>query len=76
MNWKLLIGIALSFGIGFGCRAFGIPSPAPPVLVGAMLVLAMTAGYVIADRFLARRTALHSENCGGPTGESKKGLPL
>lgn len=76
MNWKLLMGIALSFGIGFGCQAFGIPSPAPPVLVGALLVLAMTTGYVLADKFLARRGALHSENCGGPTGESKKGLSL
>jgi XapX domain-containing protein len=76
MNWKLLIGIALSFGIGLGCRAFGIPSPAPPVLVGALLVLAMTIGYVLADKFLARRSAIHSTNCGGPTGESKNGMPL
>lgn len=76
MNWKLLIGVALSFCIGFGCQAFGIPSPAPPVLVGALLVLAMTTGYVLVDKLLAQRAALHRENCGGPTGESKNGLPL
>jgi len=75
MDRKLPIGIALSFAIGFGCRAFGIPSPAPPVLVGALLVLAMTVGHALADRCLARRSALHSEHCGGPTGESKKGMP-
>jgi XapX domain-containing protein len=70
MNWKLLVGIALGFAIGFGCRASGIPVPAPPLLVGALLVVAMTSGYLLADRFLARRTAMHAEHCGGPSGRS------
>ena len=38
MNWKFVAGLLLGFGIGFGCRAFGVPVPAPPVLVGALLV--------------------------------------
>jgi XapX domain-containing protein len=70
MNLKLLIGIALGFGIGFGCRALGIPAPAPPLLVGALLVVAMTSGYLLADRLLARRAAHNTPHCGGPTGES------
>lgn len=68
MHWKLLIGVALGVVIGIGCRALGIPSPAPPALLGAVLVVAMTGGYVFADRFLARRAARHAEHCGGPTG--------
>ena len=29
-SMKPLIGIVLAFALGFACRAFGIPSPAPP----------------------------------------------
>ena len=39
---KSAIGLALAFAVGFICRAFGIPSPAPPVILGALLVMAMT----------------------------------
>jgi XapX domain-containing protein len=64
---KSLVGLALAFAIGVACRAFGIPSPAPPVLVGALLVVAMTSGYLLVDRLLSR-PAIHSVNCGGPSG--------
>lgn len=68
MSWKFPIGLALGFGIGFGCAAFGIPSPAPPVLAGAMLVVTMSTGYVVADRLLAGRAATQQDHCGGPRG--------
>lgn len=68
MNARLVAGIALGFAIGFGCRWFGIPVPAPPVLVGALLVVAMTCGYLLADRHLASRPAVHRGDCGGPDG--------
>ncbi len=64
---KTALGIAIAFATGFICRAFGIPSPAPPVLTGALLVLAMTIGYAIADRLIATRAA-NSRNCAGPSG--------
>jgi XapX domain-containing protein len=64
---KSLLGLALAFAIGFACRAFGIPSPAPPVIVGALLVVAMTTGYLLVDRFMAR-PADHAVDCGGPSG--------
>ena len=67
-NAKILLGMLLGFLIGAGCRAFGIPSPAPGVLPGALLVLAMTLGYLGVDRVMARQ-ARHRELCGGPTGE-------
>lgn len=73
MDLKLGIGIVLGLGIGLGCRWLGIPAPAPPVIEGALLVVAMTAGYEIADRWLASRAALHRVNCGGPTGHGQGG---
>lgn len=47
----LLIGALLGLAIGAVCRWFDIPSPAPPTPVGALLVVAMTAGYVCAGLF-------------------------
>ena len=70
MNAKLLIGITLGFAIGFACAWFGLPSPAPPALAGAVLVLAMTVGYDLADRRLADRPSTSAPDCGGPKGDS------
>jgi XapX domain-containing protein len=49
---ELLISVGLGLGIGAGCRWFDLPLPAPPKLVGALLVLAMTLGFLGADRLL------------------------
>ena len=48
----LLIAIALGLGIGAGCRWFDIPLPAPTRMVGALLVVAMTVGFVLAGSLL------------------------
>jgi XapX domain-containing protein len=45
----LLIGIVLGLAIGFACRWFDIPLPSPPNIVGALLVVAMTLGFITAD---------------------------
>lgn len=50
---ELLIAIGLGLGLGCACRWFDLPLPAPPKLVGALLVVAMTAGFVSADHLLA-----------------------
>jgi XapX domain-containing protein len=47
-----LLGILLGLVIGVGCRLFDVPLPAPPKLVGALLVVAVTLGYVGADALL------------------------
>ncbi len=52
---EIVAGIVMAFGIGAGCRWFDIPSPAPPKLIGAMLVVAMTVGFLMTDWFLAGR---------------------
>jgi XapX domain-containing protein len=49
-----LIGILLGILIGAGCRWFDLPLPAPPRLVGALLVVAMTLGFLGTDAVLAR----------------------
>ena len=67
-NVKIVIGLVLGFGIGLVCAVAGIPSPAPPVLIGASVVLAMTIGWTLTDRMFARRPNRHIEHCGGPTG--------
>lgn len=47
-----LTGLALALGIGIGCRVLDIPLPAPPRLQGALLVVAMTVGFLVADRIV------------------------
>ncbi|MCP3060444.1 XapX domain-containing protein [Myxococcus sp. K38C18041901] len=47
-----LIGVALALLIGAGCRLLDIPLPAPPKLQGALLVVAMTVGFLLGERLL------------------------
>jgi XapX domain-containing protein len=67
---KIVISLMLAFGIGVTCRLAGIPVPAPPAIVGALLVLAMTCGYLLAGRFAHGRPNVNAKLCGGPTGGS------
>jgi XapX domain-containing protein len=68
---RIAIGFVLSFIIGAGCRYFDIPAASPPVIPGALIVLAMTLGYSSMDRVLVRKNqaaATTKHLCGGPTG--------
>jgi len=47
-----LIGMAVGLLIGAGCRYFDIPSPAPPRLIGALMLVAMTLGFIVAGHIL------------------------
>ena len=51
---KLVFGFLLAFGIGVFCRVARIPSPAPQAIIGSLLVVAMSTGYVVADRLIGR----------------------
>lgn len=42
----------MAFAIGALCRWFDIPSPAPPRLPGALLVVAMTVGFLLAEHLI------------------------
>lgn len=46
---ELALALTLGLSIGLGCRWFDLPLPAPPRLVGALLVVAMTLGYLGVD---------------------------
>jgi XapX domain-containing protein len=54
---KGVIGLLVGFVLGAMCRWLDIPVPSPPKLLGALLVVATTVGYMTADRFLAKRPA-------------------
>ncbi len=71
---KAAIGLVLAFAVGFACRAFGIPSPAPPVILGALLVMAMTVAYIGVDRWMGK-PARQAANCGGPSGLAPSQTP-
>jgi XapX domain-containing protein len=70
---KIAVGFILSFLIGAVCRYFDIPAASPPVIPGALIVLAMTLGYTSMDRISIQkgRAATTKDLCGGPTGLSK-----
>lgn len=50
---KTVIGLMLGFFIGAACRRFDVPVPAPPRLIGALLVVAMTLGFLVVDLWLS-----------------------
>jgi XapX domain-containing protein len=50
---KIIIGLVLATGIGVLCRLADVPLPAPPVLIGALLVVAMSSGSAV-TRLLMR----------------------
>jgi XapX domain-containing protein len=74
---KVLIGAMVVFLVGAGCRFFDIPVPSPPVLPGALLVVAMTFGYTLADRALTRKAQPITTKpwCRGPGGMSTTASP-
>ena len=69
---KFAIGLVISFAVGVGCRYFDIPVGSPSVLPGALIVLAMTAGYSGTNQILSARNkvATTTHLCGGPSGKT------
>jgi XapX domain-containing protein len=67
---KVVIGILIGLGIGAACRWFDVPLPSPPKLIGAILVVAMTLGYILTDHYLSRGPQPPAEAAQptGPTG--------
>ena len=51
---KSLLGLFLAFFLGVACRWFKLPVPSPPKLLGALLVVATTVGYMAADHYLSK----------------------
>jgi len=53
---ELLLSLSLGLGIGVACRWFDLPLPAPPKFVGALLVLAITLGFIGVDCLMGGST--------------------
>ncbi|HUN43699.1 MAG TPA: DUF1427 family protein [Acetobacteraceae bacterium] len=45
-----IAGLGLGLAVGAFCRVFDIPSPAPPRVIGAVILIAMTVGFLAAGR--------------------------
>ncbi len=43
-------GLGLGLVVGVFCRVLDIPSPAPPRIVGAVILIAMTLGFIAGGR--------------------------
>jgi XapX domain-containing protein len=52
-----IIGLLLGLAIGAGCRWFDIPAPSPPKIVGALLVVFMTLGYLATDYVMTKTSS-------------------
>ncbi len=46
------MGYLLAFLVGALCRRFDVPLPAPPKLLGAILVVVMTVGYLVGGEMM------------------------
>jgi XapX domain-containing protein len=47
-----VLGLLLGVAIGVACRWFDLPLPAPPRIVGALLVVAMSLGFIGTDTLM------------------------
>ncbi len=71
-SWfRLALGLPVAFAVGFLASLAGIPVPAPPTVLGALVVMAMTLGYRFADRLLVSRPSSSEDVCAGPSGVIK-----
>jgi len=78
---KIIVGLILGFLIGAACRWFDIPLPGPPKILGALLVVSISAGYMVTDKLVAARfstkgPATTEDLCGGPTGDVASTSPF
>lgn len=54
---KLLFGFLVAFGICAFCRLTRVPWPAPEAILGSILVVTMSVGYVVTGQITDRLKA-------------------
>jgi XapX domain-containing protein len=52
LEMRIIVGFVVAFAVGALCRLARIPSPAPNAILGSLLVVATSVGYVLTDRWL------------------------
>ena len=62
MEIKWIVAFVVAVVVGFACGYFEVPAPAPPTLVGAMLVVAMSVGYMAGSKVRGGGNAAAIEN--------------
>jgi len=55
MIGRYLAGFFVAFFLGAFCRYVKIPSPAPQALLGSLLVVSVTLGYMAMNHWLGGR---------------------
>ncbi len=71
---KIVVGLILAFLIGVGCRWLNLPVPAPPKITGVLLIMAITLGYLAADRWIDHRRLARSSEVERPLGDGPGGV--
>lgn len=51
---KLIFGFIIAILVGAGCRYFNLPVPAPPSLIGAGLIFAISIGFIVTDHVMPK----------------------
>lgn len=49
-----MLGILVALAIGGLVRVLRLPIPSPPTISGALMVLALTVGYLVVDHLMRR----------------------
>lgn len=49
-----LLGILVALALGAVIRLLRLPIPAPPTVIGALMVLGVTVGYLAVDHFMRK----------------------
>ena len=70
---KIVMAFLIAIGIGAGSRWARVPSLAPQAIVGSLLIVAMTSGYVLADRCMISQARLKITHA---RGASLGGVPF
>lgn len=58
---KIIYGVIFALAVGIFCRGMNIPAPAPPSLIGALMVFSVSLGYVATDYLVTRNAKLHTQ---------------
>ena len=61
---KITIGLIIAFLIGAACRYFKLPVPAPPTIYGVLLIMAITLGFIVTDKFMPEETVNQPQSIG------------
>ena len=54
MRREDLLGILVALALGALLRFLRLPIPAPPTIVGGLMIVALTGGYLLVDHLLKR----------------------